>query len=110
MKSVRRGFKISKLRDSIARKVFTHPNIRLRLHIKDRDLDADLCEDLQKKLKLKKVDLAFSFSHTGHKYHRHKWEFRVENIGRFKRALSKYSKDNPDMDISSDDLEVLYHA
>lgn len=105
MINARRRSKISKLRDSdIVKRVLPgFPNIRLRLHLKSKSLNAQMCDELKEILKLE-VDLTESKLQIGSTYQRYKWEFRVKDAKQFKRALSEYSTQHPEIDIFSDDL------
>ena len=78
-------------------------NIRLRLHLKGKGLNASTCKDLQNFLRLEQ-DLTDAKIQVAEKFSRYKWEIRVKNPKIFKRALAEYQKNHPDMDIFSDDI------
>lgn len=94
---------VYKLLRDIFKKIFpTIPNIRLRLHMKDKPLRTSDCTELEKSLKLKQ-NLNDSTVGIGEKFQRHRWELKV-NAKEFKRALAKYQRKNPNLDIYSEDI------
>ena len=80
-----------------------YPNTRLHISLKDKPLERNLCETLSRELNLD-YDFSKPKSDIAHKYNRYRWDLRINNKSKFKRALSKYQESNPNLNIYSDDL------
>ena len=79
------------------------PNIRLRLSLKGKSLNQTMCAELQQALKLEQ-DLTETKLQITPKYYHYKWERKVKDTKRFKRALAKYQESHPNTDIISEDI------
>ena len=75
----------------------------MRLHLKEKGLNASTCQALQNVLKLEQ-DLTDTRVQVAEKFHRYKWEIRVKKPKVFKRALATYQQTHPDTDIFSEDI------
>ena len=62
-----------------------------------------MCDELQKILKLDQ-DLTDTKVQIASNYHHYKWEMNIKDPEIFKRALAKYRKSHPDIDIISEDV------
>lgn len=81
------------------------PNIRLRLTLKSKKIEKNLCEELSKELKLD-YDFSEPELKVGHKFHKFTWDIHVD-MKIFKRSLAKYQNKKPNLDISFEKLGGL---